>query len=151
MYFFMYDLIISFISCTQPKPSANISTDTEWQSNTAHWYACEEALLKLIVSSAKAGSSGWSKQVGVKVLVWKGRCRDNSMQMVLFKQNQMICFKWPLPQLTYERFYYRIWGVLIPSFSCENDMILIWYQDMCEWGTSPIRKVKSENLQKTFS
>lgn len=67
----MYDLILFFSSYTQPKPSANISTDTEWQSNTAHWYAYEEALPKLIVSSAKAGSSDWSKQVGVKVLAWR--------------------------------------------------------------------------------
>lgn len=71
--FFCYlwlDTVV-FSSCTQAKPSANISTDTEWQSNIAHWYACEEALPKLIVSSAKAGSSGWSKQVGVKVLAWR--------------------------------------------------------------------------------
>lgn len=71
MYPFMCDLILFFFPCIQPKPSANISTDTEWQSNTTHWYACEEALPKLIVSSAKAWSAGWSKQVGMKVLGWR--------------------------------------------------------------------------------
>lgn len=68
----LYNTWYCFLSCIQPKPSANISTDTEWKSNTTHWYACEEALPKLIVSSAKAWSSGWSKQVGVKVLAWRG-------------------------------------------------------------------------------
>lgn len=91
-----------FLSFTQPKTSANISAGTEWQSGTAHSYACEEALAKLMVSSAKAGSCGWWKQVGVKVLVWR---RDRGNQ---WKHNstetETICFRCPSFQLYNECF-----------------------------------------------
>lgn len=113
-----------FLSFTQPKTSANTSTDTEWQSDIAHWYACEEALAKLMVSSAKAGSCGWWK-VGVKVFAWrKGRgnqWKHNSTEA------ETICFRCPLFQLNYVSFIMKHVVVLLQVMFRENETVLTWY------------------------
>lgn len=122
----MYDLLL-FFPFTQPKPSANISTDTEWQSNIAHWYACEEALPKLIVSSAKAGSSGWSKQVGVKVLAWRKDTGELSAISALLKQSQ-ITFQVSFTSADFRVFDYKTHGGLSSNHiweeSCNFNLIL---------------------------
>lgn len=114
-----------FLSFTQPKTSANISTDTEWQSDMAHWYACEEALAKLMVSSAKAGSCGWWKQVGVKVLAWRkdrgNQWKHNSTEA---ETNNMFQVSFISAELWV--FYYEACGGLQIMFG-ENETVLTWY------------------------
>lgn len=137
----------------QPKPSADISTDTDWQSNFAHWYACEEALPKLIVSSPKAGSSGWSKQVGVKVLAWRKDTGELSTISALFKQSQ-ITFQVSFTSADFWVFGYKTCVGLTSSHIWEesgNFNAILKYG--WTWGSGPVRKTnKSANLksQKVF-
>lgn len=114
-----------FLSFTQPKTSANISTDIEWQSDMAHWYACEEALAKLMVSSAKAGSCGWWKQVGVKVLAWrKDRANQWKHNSTEAETNNMFQVSFISAGLWV--FYYEACGGLEIMFG-ENETVLTWY------------------------
>lgn len=133
-----------FLSFTQPKTSANISTDTEWQSDMAHWYACEEALAKLMVSSAKAGSCGWWKQVGVKVLAWRkdrgNQWKHNSTEA---ETNNMFQVSFISAELWV--FYYEACGGL--QMFGENETVLTWYQDVGEFEAL---SRKESNCQQTF-
>lgn len=139
-----------FFSWIQPKPSANTSTDTEWQSNTTHWYACEEALPKLIVSSAKVWSSGWTKQVGVKMLAWR-EDKGTTQCKYFYRSRTKLYISNGLYLSWLKHFYNKTCDGLLPS-SLEKMMQFLFNTEMwVNWGTSPIRKVKSANLQKTFN